>query len=262
MRRVLRNLLKEKGSLCGCFVQIPSPELVEMCRGFDYVIIDYEHGHITHGDLVRMVRAAESVDLAVMVRIPEINERIIGQVLDLGVTSLLVSNVSNARDARKLVELTHYHPEGTRGACPFTRANYYSSGLPGNVYYHKFNEDVFIIATIENMEGVRELKEIIGIDGIDALGVGMFDLSVSMGIPGQVTHPEIKKVIANAVDAARKENKIFTAMVMSSEEMKTMDKNVIRLIMSGSPESVIQNYLTKTASEIRKAIGNEVSQNE
>lgn len=262
MRKVLRNLLQEKGTLCGCFVQIPSPELVEMCRDFDYVIIDYEHGHITHGDLVQMVRAAESVDLAVMVHIPEIEERVIGQVLDLGVTSLLVSNVSSVEDARRLVQLTHYHPEGTRGACPFTRANYYSSGLPGDVYYRKFNEDLFVIATIENTNGVREMEEIISTDGIDALGVGMFDLSVSMGIPGQVTHPEIQGVIDTAVAAARKRNKIFTAMVMSPEEATTMDKDVIRLIMSGSPESVIQNYLRKTATSIRKAIGNEVTENE
>ncbi|WNX89498.1 aldolase/citrate lyase family protein [Emergencia timonensis] len=134
MRKNLRTLLAENDCLFGCFVQIPSPEIVEMARHFDYVIIDGEHGHISHEQMLSMIRAAEAVDLAVMVRISDIDPILINQVLDMGITSLLVPNVSSKEDAVTLVDAAYYPPLGNRGACPFTRANYYGSDTPADYY--------------------------------------------------------------------------------------------------------------------------------
>ena len=130
MRKNLRTLLAENDRLFGCFVQIPSPEIVEMARHFDYVIIDGEHGHISHEQMLSMVRAAEAVDLAVMVRISDIDPVLINRILDMGITSLLVPNVSSRKDAITLVKAAFYPPLGSRGACPFTRATTMAAALP------------------------------------------------------------------------------------------------------------------------------------
>lgn len=254
MRKVLRNLLQEKQVLCGCFIQIPSPEVVEMARKYDYVIIDYEHGHIAHEQLVEMVRAAESVDLAVMVRIPSVDPITINRILDIGVSALLVSEISSADEAHKLAAATRYYPEGTRGACPFTRANYYSSGSARDEYYTKANRDTFVIATIENMSGVQEMREIINTAGIDGIGVGIFDMSVAMGLPGQTNSPEVRAVVNDAIKEARRSGKIFTTMIMDPEEAAGVEQDVCRLVMCGAPEMHLQNYLNATVEKVRQLL--------
>lgn len=254
MRNMLKNLLREKDVLCGCFIQIPSPEIVEMARNYDYVILDYEHGHMTRGKLLDMVRAAEGVDLAVMVRIPEVEPVTINKILDMGVSALLVSNISSAEEARRLAAATHYYPEGIRGACPFTRANYYGSGQAGDKYYAKMNSDIFVAATIENLDGVKEMREIIRTDGIDAIGVGIFDMSVAMGIPGQTNSPEVRAVVRDAVEAAMNSGKIFTTMIMEPEEVRGLQQDVCRLVMCGAPELSLQNYLNTTAERVHKLL--------
>ena len=254
MRKALKELLREKKTLCGCFIQIPSPDLVEMARKYDYVILDYEHGHITRERLLDMVRAAEAVDLAVMVRLPEVDPAAINRILDMGVSALLVSSISSAEEARRLAAATHYYPEGTRGACPFTRANYYGSGEAGDVYYAKMNRDIFVAATIEDLNGVREMKEIIETEGIDALGVGIFDLSVAMEIPGQTNSAQVRAVADSAVEAARSCGKLFTTMIMEPEEVCGIDTDVCRLVMCGAPEMSLQNYLNATAERVHQLL--------
>lgn len=250
MRKNLRTLLEEKEHLFGCFVQIPSPEIVEMARHFDYVIIDGEHGHITRSQLLTMVRAAEAVDLAVMVRIAAIDPILINQILDMGVTSLLVPNVSSEEDAIALVAAAHYPPLGNRGACPFTRANYYGSDAPAD-YYKKTNEDLFIVATIEDTGGLADMEKIISLSGIDCIGTGQFDLSVSLGLSGQIDHPKVRDAAAKAENLAEQYGKIYTTMIMEPSDSQDIVSKACRLIMCGSPEIQIQNYLRDTAREAR-----------
>lgn len=254
MRKRIKELLLEKETLCGCFIQTPSPEIVEMARKYDYVILDYEHGHITRDRLTDMVRAAEAADLAVMVRIPEVDPVAINKILDVGVSALLVSSISSAEEARSLAAATHYYPEGTRGACPFTRANYYGSGEAGDVYYKKMNRDIFVAATIEDLNGVKEMQEIIGTDGIDALGVGIFDLAVAMDIPGQTSSTEVRSVVSSAIEAVRDCGKLFTMMIMEPDEVREINTDVCRLVMCGAPERNLQNYLNTTAERIRQLL--------
>ena len=251
MRKNLRTLLTENDRLFSCFVQIPSPENVEMARHFDYVIIDGEHGHISHEQMLSMVRAAEAVDLAVMVRISDIDPVLINRILDMGITSLLVPNVSSRKDAITLVKAAFYPPLGSRGACPFTRANYYGSSAPAD-YYKKTNEDLFIVATIEDAQGLAEMEDIISLDGIDGLGTGQFDLSVSLGVAGQIDHPKVREAAAKAEALAEKYGKIYTKMIMEPADSQSISSKACRLIMCGSPEIQIQNDLQGTVCEARK----------
>lgn len=254
MRKIIRELLRERQYLYGCFIQIPSPELVEMARDYDYIIIDYEHGHISHEQMLSMVRAADAVDLAVMVRIPDLNANMINKILDMGVSGLIASNISTVVDAQKLVSLTHYEPIGSRGACPFTRANYYGFGSNRNTYYEKMNQDIFILATIEDTTGVENMTEILNTDGIDGIGTGQFDLSVSFGIPGQINHPKVQEVVKMAEEAARQANKIYTVMLMDPSEATDFPGDVCRLMMCGAPELHIQQYLKDTVAQLRKTL--------
>lgn len=255
MRKILRDLLEEKGRLYGCFIQIPSPEVVEMAKDYDYVIIDYEHGHMSQEQLLAMIRAADGVDLAVMVRVPAMDPMVIHKVLDMGVNSLLVPDVGNREEARRLAEMTHFAPQGDRGACPFTRANDYGFGCDRSAYYEKANRDVFVIATIEGLEGVRDMEEIIGLGGIDGIGTGQFDLSVALGVPGQINHPKVQAVARQAAEAAKKCGKVYTTMVMEPQEAADIDREVCRLVMCGAPELHLQAYLKETVKKLREIAG-------
>lgn len=255
MRKILRDLLGEKGRLFGCFIQIPSPELVEMAGDYDYVVIDYEHGHMSWEQLLSMIRGAESVDLAVMVRVPAADPVVIQKVLDMGVSGLLVPDVGSREEALRLAEMTRFAPKGSRGACPFTRANCYGFGSSRSAYYEKANGDIFVIATIEGLGGIHDMEEIIAIDGIDGIGTGQFDLSVALGVPGQVNHPKVQDVAGQAAAAAKKYGKIYTSMVMEPQEAVALDREACRLVMCGAPELHLQGYLKETVKKLREIAG-------
>lgn len=197
-----KHLLKRAGNQppLGTWLLSASPLLAEAAghAGFDWGVIDMEHGPLDMGDVVHLLQAVAGTRLVPVVRVPWNDAVAIKRVLDAGATTLLVPFVQTADEAAAAVAATRYPPQGVRGMAGMSRAAHF--GLKPD-YLATANRGMAVIVQIETESALAQLEPIAGIEGVDAIFIGPADLSGSMGIAGQVTHP---RVMAAMRDAARR----------------------------------------------------------
>lgn len=183
----------KKGIVFGIFSQIPEPAVVEIMgyTGFDFVILDMEHGPGTLENMQNMIRAAQVSQILPIVRVKNYSPSLIGDALDMGAGGIQIPQVRTAEDVKKVIELSKYSPKGMRGVCPYVRSTDYYSGY-GSQYYKEAN-DTLVIIQIEGKEGIENLDEIINVEGYDILFVGPYDLSQSLGFLGEINHPLVQE---------------------------------------------------------------------
>lgn len=187
----------------GFFIGQNSPSLVEMVgyAGFDFVILDQEHGPIGPSALEGLLRAADASNIAALVRVPSPATRDILPVLDMGAAGILVPHITDGSTARKIVEQAHYPPLGKRGVSSLTRAARHGL-LPSGDYLSTAGDRVTVLAMIEDADAVQYADEIAATQGIDALFVGPTDLAASLGIMGQRENPKLMQAMEDIVKAA------------------------------------------------------------
>lgn len=170
----------------GVSVMIPSPQLVEMLGGFgfDWVLLDCEHGTLTLESVELMAMAAEASGMTAIARPATRSAEHILQVLDRGVMGVQVPHVNTAAQARDVVRAVKYHPEGRRGLAAGTRAAAYDAHGSMADYVREANAQTLIAIQIEEREAIENLDELLAVEGIDVFFVGPSDLSQSMGHPG------------------------------------------------------------------------------
>ncbi|MEM0482557.1 MAG: aldolase/citrate lyase family protein [Nitrososphaerota archaeon] len=197
--------LRAGETVLGTFVYLNSGDVVEILgeAGLDFVIIDMEHGPFSFADAEELVRAAEAVGLTPIIRTPSSEETYILRALECGANGIQVPHVDDPETARVVVEAAHYYPEGMRGFSPYTRAGRYGAREPKE-HVQTSNKDVTVIIHIESAGGVKRLPEILEKGGVDVVFLGPYDLSQSLGIPGQVRSPEVTNLIEKAVAEAKK----------------------------------------------------------
>jgi 2-keto-3-deoxy-L-rhamnonate aldolase RhmA len=187
----------------GMSVMIPSPQLVEMAGGlgFDWVLIDCEHGTITLETVELMIMAAESSGVTPIVRPRSKAAQDIVEVMDRGAAGVQVPHIITQADARSAVEAVKFHPIGRRGLAAGTRAAGYGYRGPLDAFTEAANQQSLICAQIEDEAAIHNAEEILQVEGIDVFFIGPSDLSQSMGYPG---NPKAEPV-AKAIDAALKQ---------------------------------------------------------
>ena len=197
-----KKKLKEQ-TVFGCFVKSCDGIFAETAgyAGFDYCIIDMEHGPISTDKLQELIRACECGGAAAIVRVPDISEQSIGKPLDLGAAGVQIPQVSTAEEAKKAVSLTKFYPRGERGVCRFVRAARYSS-LEKREYFQSAN-DALVILQVEGVQGVEHIDEILAVEGIDVIFIGPYDLSQSLGVPGEVEHSLVTDTMKDLVKKAQ-----------------------------------------------------------
>jgi 2-keto-3-deoxy-L-rhamnonate aldolase RhmA len=170
----------------GLSVMIPSPQLVEMAGGlgFDWVLIDCEHGTIDLETVEVMIMAAEASGVTPIVRPRSNAAPDILQVMDRGAAGVQVPHVTDGAAARAAVEAVKFHPMGGRSLAVGTRASGYGYRGSLGAFTDAANRETLVCAQIEDEAAVRNIDEILKVDGIDVFFVGPSDLSASMGFPG------------------------------------------------------------------------------
>ena len=256
MRKTFRSLIESNQKFVGTILQIPCPELIEIAAatGCQYIIVDNEHSPATYEQTLAMLRTADSVGLATMVRIPEVTEDSIKKVLDMGFSAIRVPTVSTAEEARQIVRYAKYPPAGERGACPFVRANRFGA-VDGATCYEQANRETVIAVNIEGPEGLRNMEEIIAVPGIDVINVGRVDLSVSLGVPGQTRHPLVEKAIRDVGALAHKYGKCSgTAADTPEQAAEYRDCPGITHFLCPIPEQVLVAGYRRIFDPIREAV--------
>jgi 2-keto-3-deoxy-L-rhamnonate aldolase RhmA len=196
-----KNLMKEKlqrgEPAFGVSVMIPSPQIVEMigAAGFDWVLLDCEHGTIGLESLELMAMAAEASGITAIARPMSRSAEHILQVMDRGVMGVQVPHVTSAAEAREVIAAVKFHPQGRRSLAAGTRAAVYDAHGTLADYVKAANDATLIAVQIEDREAIDNLDEIIQVDGIDVFFIGPSDLSQSMGFPGNPKEPSVAAAI-------------------------------------------------------------------
>lgn len=201
----VRRLLEAGRPAFGTFNWLTGPECIEIlgAAGFDFVIIDMEHGPHGQGNLPGMLRAADAAGTVPIVRVTKNEPTLILRALDLGAKGLHVPQVNTAAEAAAVVRAARYWPLGERGLAPGTRAARFGA-LETDDYITQANADPLLIIHIENKMGVENLDEILAVPGIDVVFLGPADLSQSLGIPGQLQHPKVQELVETVIAKSRK----------------------------------------------------------
>lgn len=202
----------------GTFIQMNSPEACEIAArsGLDFIIIDMEHGSFGIESAVNMIRATQYAGAAPFVRLEAYSRSAVLKVLDAGAVGIVVPNVESAEQLSEVVAATRYAPAGTRGACPCVRAS--DHGVWAWSDYTAWSaQNIMVIALVETQTGVANFQEILKVEGLGAVAIGQFDLSVSMGLAGQYDHPDVIERQSAMVRQAREKGVEVLGVVFDTE---------------------------------------------
>ena len=204
----LKKTLQDGKVVFGPFMKFTDPAAVEIMgfAGFDFVIIDAEHGPISMENAQNMIRAAESVNITPIIRVGNNEESFILRALDIGAQGIEIPQINSKPDAVRAVKSVKYSPKGERGVCRYVRAANYSS-MDKFKYFESVNKETIIIVHIEGVEGINNLDGILSVSGIDVIFIGPYDLSQSLGIPGQVNNSLVVEKMKEVVLKC-KQNKV------------------------------------------------------
>ncbi|MFA7093587.1 MAG: aldolase/citrate lyase family protein [Thermovirgaceae bacterium] len=218
MKNLVRMKLEAQEVVTGPFVGINSPDMVEILglSGFDLCVIDTEHGPMDPESIQPLIRAAELSGMTPVVRVPRAEPVEILKVLDVGAHCIHVPQVNSPETARVVARAARYHPAGMRGVAVPRALSY---GLrPLGEALEEANREVMVIVHCENVSGLDRIDEIAAVEGVDMVFVGPYDLSQSLGVPGEIFHPSMVKAVARALEAIKRAGKPAGIFVTSPEE--------------------------------------------
>lgn len=178
--------------------------------GLDFIVLDGEHGRIPPTGIHPMLVAAkaQNPNLAVYYRLTEPSPKDAAQAMDQAVDGIIIPQVSCADQVLPIIKACRFSPLGERGVHPAVRAANY--GLrPREDYLNSANRESVIIAQVEGEAAMHELPSILGCAGLDAIFVGPYDLSQSLGVPGQVDHPQVQRALTKIADTAKQHHVPF-----------------------------------------------------
>ncbi|HHC08652.1 MAG TPA: 2,4-dihydroxyhept-2-ene-1,7-dioic acid aldolase [Actinobacteria bacterium] len=178
----------------GSWLQLADPAITEMMAraGFDWLVVDLEHTATGIDRAAEAIRIGDLAGVPMFVRLSGHDPAQIKRVLDAGARGIIAPTVRSRAEAEALVEAAFYPPRGRRGV-GLSRAQGF--GLTFEAYRDGAARDVVVVAQIEDADGVRNLDEILAVDGITGFFVGPYDLSGSLGRPGEFDHPEVRSAL-------------------------------------------------------------------
>lgn len=216
----LKRKLQRGKVVIGIFVNCSYPAFVEICgyAGFDFVIIDLEHGPLHPLVAEDLCRAADSVGIAPIVRVGKNDSLQIQRALDIGSAGVQIPQIETQTDAETCIKSAKYNPLGSRGLSFYTRAGVYTAA--GANITDKLNQESLVVIHVEGIGGVENLNEIVSVPHIDVIFLGPYDLSQSLGIPGQVQDSRVIDLMHECIDTIRNAGKVVGTFADNPETAK------------------------------------------
>ncbi len=201
----LKNKLKNNQLTLGSWIMIGNPMSVEVMAlaGFEWLVIDIEHTSIDLSTTENLIRTIQANNMKALVRVSKNEEVIIKKVLDMGTDGIIVPMVCSKEDALQAVNYAKYPPFGTRGVGLYRASGY---GTKFEEYKKWVNEELVLIAQIEHINAVDNIDDILQVEGIDGTIIGPYDLSGSMGYPGEFERDDVKDAVQNVLDKCKEHN--------------------------------------------------------
>jgi 4-hydroxy-2-oxoheptanedioate aldolase len=238
----------------GAFLNLGSPTTAELFgrAGYDWLIVDLEHGLTTEESLLAMLHAVESTPAVPVVRVEEGTRLRVGRALDFGAPALMVPRVDSAEEAARIVSFVRYPPKGIRGVALPTRGARYGELSHADVA--SAHEETCLFIQVEGRHALDEVEAIAGVDGVDVVFVGPTDLSHSLGVPGQIDSLGYREAVARIGRAAADHGKAAGILLWSLDELDRYLDLGYSVIAIGSDGGYVASSVRRTAQEFRQRL--------
>lgn len=250
-RRVLASELT-----IGAFVNLGSPVAAELVAraGFDWVVIDLEHGAGTEAELYPQLLAVQATPTAAIVRVPLASRLPVGRALDAGADGLMIPRLETLAEISETLTWMRYPPAGIRGVAGSTRGAGYST-IPHPELAATINPRVLGVFQVESPIAVAAVDAIAALDGVDVLFVGPADLSHSMGIPGEFEAPRFLAALDDVAAACRAHGKAAGILLPDPTTVEAHVQRGFRFIAVGSDSAYVTGGATQVVRDVRAAVG-------
>ncbi len=252
----LSERIRGREQIVGLIVKMPNPAVVEVAGhlGFDFVLIDTEHGLGETDQLEHHLRAADSAGIDVIVRVGANDPLQALRALDAGARGIIVPHVDTTQDAAAAVRIGHYPPVGTRGLATSTRAGRHSTGTL-EAHLDRARRETVVIVQVEDRRAVANAWEIAATPHVDAVWLGPSDLSMSLGHPGEADHSDVVTAVDSIVDGVNRAENAALCVVVDSEDSvpnwRARGASVVLFLAA--------NLLTERLSEVLKNVAPDLS---
>ena len=244
--KYIRDQVLNGDIVAGTFCNLGSAMTVEIAglAGFDWVLLDMEHGAGDQETLVHQIHAAAGTSAAPVVRIAWNDPPRFKRVLDLGASGIMVPYVNTEAEARQAAASMRYPPDGVRGVATMNRAGGFGGGF--DEYFATANGKLLTVVQIETAQAVQNSSDIARVSGVDVLFIGPTDLSVSLGIPLQFDHPSFTDSLARVVLACRDAGKAPGILLRSPSQLQHAIDDGFSFVAIGSDGGMVASAMRAT----------------
>lgn len=248
----VKQVLKQGGTVYGSAVRLPEPGLVEVLgyAGFDFVLIDGEHGSMGWTEMERMILAGLATDAAPFVRVVKNEPEMVMRTLDLGAMGVLIPHCRTAEDARRFVDGALYPPRGQRGIGPGRGTKW--GAVPSEEYFRTVDDQIVLLALVEDPEGVENIEAIVETPGLDIVWVGTGDLAAAYGVSGQTSHLKVVAAAERILTAGNRKGVAVGFPARSVDDAKAAAAKGYRAIGYGGAESYVMQFARQYLDAVRK----------
>jgi 4-hydroxy-2-oxoheptanedioate aldolase len=246
-----KRALSAGQQLLGLWVGLGDDNVAELCShaGFDWLLIDGEHGPNDLRSILSQMRAVQGSSTASVVRLASDDRVTIKQHLDIGAQSLLVPMIESAEQAREVVRSCRYAPSGVRGVgAALARASRY--GRVGD-YIHRAADEICVLLQVETTTGIEALEAILEVDGVDGVFVGPADLAADMGLPGKPGCDDVQQVVVDALKLIGKSKKASGILTSDVDLARRYQSMGVSFLAVGSDVSVLVSGLNQLLHKFR-----------
>lgn len=243
------DLSQLKRPIFGLYISVPDPALVEMAHnaGFRFIRIDMEHTLFSYERTAELIRTARLLGMEAQVRISSISD--ITKFLDQGVTGIICPDVDTVQTAQEVINRTKYAPLGNRGMFPVSR--FAKFGLdPFDSYVRHANDTVLTGIQLESLTALDHMDEILALEGLDLVSSGKADLAQSMGLVGQMSHPDVIKAENLIIQKTLEYGKEPTVLVNNRQRVHELWDMGVRIMSVGPDISLIANLYKDTVDNL------------
>ena len=239
----------------GPFTKTPDPDIIEVLgySGFDFVILDMEHGQNHIETTLHLIRAAEIANIIPIVRVQAGDFEMIPKVLDMGAAGVQVPQINNAQDVEHAVKAARFAPLGARGVSTFVRGAKYSA-MKKSDFFSQSNEALLLIQ-IEGQEALDNLDEILSVKGMDIVFIGPYDLSQALGVPGEVDHPLVVEKTKEIAKACMDHGIVVGNLTQAPDKAAFWAEQGLRYMAYGVDMGVMLSAFSNLVSNVHKECG-------
>lgn len=254
-QHALRERLTKQPALLGLMQRYPCATFAELAalRGYDFLMVDEEHGVFTDSDLLQILRTVSFSEMSVVVRLLGHDLQAVGRCLDMGVEGIVVPNVATVEQAHALVRAMTYPPAGTRGlGASAHRATRYGQDIAEHMQSPRGG--ALLLPIIESAQGVENAERILAVDGVDGAIIGPSDLAADLGCAGNFSDPTYLNALACIEQAAVNQTKILGTAPHPGQPIEALHARGHRLLILGSDTALISEAMNAQLAKAKSAI--------